>query len=231
MNWLQLRADSRYLVGATSGTYPDADVMRNMGIEYQRVATEIWKSDPTHSWDDRNNTDYNTATRSMANASASYLIPTEALAIRGVEVKDGDGNWSKLSPISYAELPISPEEYLTGTGTPIRYMIEGTQVRLFPAPGTGSVTMTSGLAYHVSRAVTEPAVTASSSSPGFATPFHRVLSYAAAIDFDQDDQHRNFLIAQKARLDNGLSKFYSNWAPQYKPKLRPATKRSWRLFT
>lgn len=231
MNWTNLRADCRYLCGATSGTYADADVMRNMGIEYQRVATKIWESDPTYSWDDRNNTDGPVATRTMANASASYLIPTTALRVRGVEVKDNDGNWAKLLPITYEELPQAPDEYLAGTGTPTKYMIEGNEIRLFPAPGTGYVTMSSGMAVRLSRAVTEPAVTATTTEPGFANAFHRVLSLAAAMDFVQDDNQRKFLAEQRFRLENGLLKFYSHWAPQYRPSISPATRKNWRQFT
>ena len=231
MNWSKLRDDVNFLCGSTSGTYPDADKMRNMTVAYQGVATMIWESDPTYSWDDRNNTDGPVAYRTVANASASYLIPTTALRVRGVEIKDGSADWHKLTPLTYAELSVSPEEYLTGTGTPIHYMIEGNEIRLFPAPGTGSVTMSSGMAVHLSRAVTEPAVTASTTEPGFASAYHRVLSYAAAMDFLQDKQQRDFLLGQKLRLEAGLSKFYGKWAPQYKPNLRPSTKRRWRLYT
>lgn len=231
MNWLALRNDVNFLCGSTSGTYPDSDKMRNMAIAYQGVATTIWESDPTYSWDDRNNTDGPVAYRTLGNLSASYLIPTTALRVRGVEVKNGNGDWMKLAPVTYEELHMSPEEYLTGGGTPIKYMIEGNEIRLFPTPMTGYVTLSSGMAVRLARAVTEPAVSATTSEPGFATAFHRILSYSAALDFTQDSQTRDFLIGQKARLERGLSKFYSKWAPEYKPKIKPATKQSWRFLT
>jgi hypothetical protein len=231
MNWLKLREDVDFLCGSTSATYLAADKMRNMTSEYQNVATKIWESDPTYSWDDRNATDGPIAKRTMADASGSYLIPTTALRVRQVEIMDGGGDWHKLTPIDYASLPVSPEEYYTGTGTPVHYAIEGNEIRLFPAPGTGYVTMASGMAIRLSRAVTEPAVTATTTEPGFATGFHRILSYAAAVDFTQDDQHRNFLLAQKARLEAGLTRFYSKWAPEYKGRLKPATRKTWRRYT
>lgn len=231
MNWSQLRSDVDFLCGSTSGTYPDADKMRNMTSEYQRVATLIWESDPTYSWDDRNNTDSPKAYRTVANLSASYLIPTTALRVRGVEIKDANGDWTKLSPLTYQELVTSPEEHLSGGGLPIQYMVEGNEIRLLPAPQTGFVTMSSGMAVVLSRAVTEPAVTATTTEPGFATAYHRVLSYAAAMDFTQDKQDRDFLLGQKIRLEHSLTKFYSKWAPQYKPKIKPSTKRAWRQYT
>jgi hypothetical protein len=151
--------------------------------------------------------------------------------VRGVEIRDAGGDWHKLAPITYEEIIGSPEEYLTGVGLPVRYTLEGTEIRTFPAPGTGFVTMSSGMAVRLSRASSEPAVTATTTEPGFATAFHRILSYGAAIDFTQEKEQRDFLLAQKLRLQNGLTKFYGKWAPQFKPKVRPTTKRSWKLYT
>lgn len=216
MNWLNLRADTNFLCGATSATYPDADKMRNMGVAYQRVATKIWESDPTYSWDDRNNTDGPVAYRTVANASAAYVIPTTAIRVRGVEIKDNSGHFHKLTPVTYEDLPFAPTEYLNQAGLPIHYMIEGNEIRLFPAPGTNSVTMSSGMAVHLSRSVTEPATSATTTEPGFASGFHRILSLAAAVDFIQDDKQREFLAIQRERLEQGLVKFYGKWAPQYK---------------
>jgi hypothetical protein len=231
MNWSELRADVDFHCGSTSGSYSDADKMRNMQVAYQGVATLIWESDPTYSFDDRNNTGSSKAYRTIANASASYLIPTTALRVRGVEIKDSQGNWSKLSPITYEDMVLSPEEYLRGTGLPIKYMLEGAEIRLLPAPGTGFTTMASGMAVILSRDVSAVSPTATSTSPGFAAPYHRILSYAASIDFVQDKSHRDFLLGQKIRLERGMSKFYSNWAPQYKTTIKPHSRRTWRRYT
>lgn len=231
MNYTNLRADARYLCGATSGTYADADVMRNMNIAYQRAATLIWEADPTYAFDDRNNTDGPVAYRTVANASASYMIPTTALRIRQVEIKDGSGDWQKLTPINYAELSISPEEYFTGTGTPTNYAIEGNEIRLFPAPGTGYVTMASGMAVRLQRAPTDAAVTATTTEPGFATAYHRYLSYSAAVDFTQDPKQREFLLIQKDRLERGLVRFYGRWAGEYKSRIKPNSKKNPRRYS
>lgn len=45
MNVTQLKSDIDFLCGSTSGTYPDADKIRNMNIAYQDVARVIWESD------------------------------------------------------------------------------------------------------------------------------------------------------------------------------------------
>jgi hypothetical protein len=228
MNITQLDADTDFLCGSTSASYSPINKRRNQNIAYQNVACMIWESDG--SFDDAANSDTLVATRTLANASASYTIPTTILRIKGVEVKDSSGVFQKLRPIRLADLPVSVDNYLTGTGQPIEYALEGTQVRLFPAPGTGSVTMASGMAYRISRNVTEIPVSATTAEPGFATPYHRILSYAAAIDFTQDENQRKFLVSQKARLENGLVRFYAKRYVEVKSSVRPAGKKVWRQY-
>lgn len=230
MNVTNLKADINFLCGSTSATYLDADKMRNVNIAYDNVARIIWESDGTWNFDDGNNTDSPIAYRTVSNASASYLIPTTALRVEQVEIKDGNSNWQKLKPINYHDLTTSPEEFLTGPGTPIYYMLEGTQITLFPAPGTGSVTMSSGMAIRLSRNVTELAVTATTSEPGFAKPFHRVLAYAAAIDFEQDSTQRQWFAVQKAQLEDGMKRFYSKRGAELKTTIKPAQRGRWRNF-
>jgi len=230
MNIADLKLDTHFLAGSTSGTYPDASSVRNMNVAYQDVARTIWESDGVWSFDDNNNTDAPIAYRTVANASASYVIPTTAIRINGVEIKNGDGQWSKLKPLDVATLPVSPEEYFKSAGMPLWYQLEGSQIRLYPPPGTGEVTMSSGMAVRLARSVTEMASSATTTVPGFAVPFHRILSYAAAIDFTHDNVQRQFLVEQKDRLEKAMRRFYANRASEMKTKINPRTKRRWRNF-
>jgi len=230
VNVTNIKDDINFLCGSTSATYTDADKMRNVNIEYQNIARLIWESDGGWAYDDANNTDAPVAYKTLANASASYTIPTTAIRIEQVEIKDDGGNWHKLLPLDIAELTVSPEEYLTGTGMPSKYSLEGNEIRLYPAPGTGNTTMASGMAVRLSRAVTELAATATTATPGFATPFHRILSLAAAIDFSQDNPQRQFLLLQKDRLHKGLVRFYSKRAEEFKSKIKPSPRSRWQGF-
>jgi hypothetical protein len=147
-----------------------------------------------------------------------------------VEIKDASANWQVLQPITYEEMSVSPEEYLTGSGVPIKYLLDGTQLRLFPAPGTGYVTMSSGLAVRLSRSPTEFAVTATTTTPGFPAPFHRILSYSAAIDFIQDRTQREHLILQRDRLEKGLSRFFSGRSNDHPSVLTPKNRNPSRQY-
>lgn len=228
MNVTNLKRDVHVLAGTTSGSYPDADLMRNVNVHYKDVARTIWESDGT--WSGTGGED-STYYRTLANASASYLIPTQALRIKQVEVQDGSGQWQKLQPINYDELSISPEEYLDSVGTPLRYHLEGTQIRLFPAPGTGYATMTSGMAVRLDPDVTDLAVTATTAEPSFPAAFHRILSLGAALDVVENNEDRNFLLNQKERLMTGLVRFYAKRWNEGRSQIRPKSKRFWRQYT
>lgn len=231
MNASQIKADVHFLAGSTSATYTDSNLMRNVNIAYDNIARIIWESDGVWNFDDNNNTDRPIAYRTVANASATYQIPTSAIRIEQVEIKNASGDWSRLKPITYADIStISPEEFLTGGGLPTYYLLEGTQITLYPAPATNYVTMSSGLAVRLSRNVTELAATATTSEPGFARPFHRILSYAAAIDFEQDPNKRNHFIQQRSILEEGLKRFYSKRNTELKTKITPASQRRWRAY-
>lgn len=231
MNISTLDSDVDFLCGSTSASYPVSAKRRNQNIEYHRVATVIWQSDGVWNYDDANNSTTPIAYRTIANASANYLIPTTAIRIEDVEIKDSNGIWSRLQPITLADMGgLSPEVFLSGTGFPIKYLLEGNEIRLFPAPDSASVTLASGMAVRLSRAVTEIAVTATTTIPGFAVPFHRLLSLAAAIDFIQDDSQRNFLLIQRDRLEKNMVNFYSKRSDDYKTRIIPGSKSRQRQY-
>lgn len=230
MNISQIDQDTHFLCGSTSATYSPTNMRRNQMIAYQDVAQLIWQSDNGWHYDDSNNTDGPVAYKTLGNLSGSYTVPTSAIRIESVEIKDNNGTWNKLKPRSLHEFTISPETYITGGGLPIEYMLEGNEIRLFPSPITQNVTMSSGMAVRLSRAVTEFPVSATTSIPGFASPFHRILSYAAAIDFTQDNIQRQFLLQQRARLENGLIRFYARRADEFPTQIKPHSKNRWQQY-
>lgn len=230
MNLSAIKKDTHFLAGSTSATYWDIDLTRNLNIALAETATKIWESDGGWAFDSTTNTDSPVAYKTMGNLSAVYTIPTTALRIKQVEVKDQLGDWHKLSPITYEQIVGSPEEYNSAGGMPTEYALEGNEIRLFPPPVSGNVTLTSGIAVRLSREVTPFAVSATSTIPGFATPYHRLLSVAAALDFTRDDANRKYLQGLQARLQNGLVKFYSKRAEEFPTVINPAGRRFRRQY-
>jgi len=230
MNIQNLKADTDFLCGSTSATYPDTHKIRNFNIAYADVARTIWESDGGWSYDDSNNTDAPVAYKTLGNASGSYTIPTTAIMIEAAEVMTNGGDWQKLNPLAPQDVHIAQEEYMTEAGMPVYYMLQGNTVRLFPPPSVNNVTLASGLAIILSRNVNEIATSATTSEPGFASPFHRILSLAAAIDFSQDVNQKKFLLEQRYKLEAGLTRFYSKRGAEFKTQMKPAGKRVWRQY-
>jgi hypothetical protein len=202
--------------------YSLADITRNINNAYQEVATLIWRSDGSWQYDDSNATDSPIAYITLGQASASYIIPTTALRIEGIEVKDSSSNWVKLTQLDYQELNgLSPEEYFSVAGTPREYDLVGNEIRLFPPPTSASVTLASGMMVRLSRNVTLFTTASTTAEPGFASPFHKILSYAAAIDFVQDKATQDRLVAMKTRMEAGLVSFYGHRNKEKGARIKP----------
>jgi hypothetical protein len=101
---------------------------------------------------------------------------------------------------------------------------------LYPSPASGDVTLASGLQIMVSRDVSAFS-SASTTEPGFARPFHRILSLAAAIDFTRDQQEKDRFIQIKDRLEKGLVRFYSKRSEENRTSIQPLGKKNWRQYT
>ena len=225
-----LLQDVDFFCGSTSATYPTLDKTRNINQAYHNVALLIWQSDHTWNWDDVNQADEAKASRTMANASATYVIPTTAFEIKGVEIKDANGDYHKLKPIKYEDITMSIEEYMATPNMPREYLLDGNIIRLFPPPATSNVTLSSGMVLRISRVATE-FTSGSSTEPGFPQPFHRILSISAALDFmEGDNPKRNMLIMMRDRIEKGLVRFYSKRAYEVRTIIKPRGKKRARQY-
>lgn len=231
MNIGNIKSDVYFLTNSTSASYPNADLIRNVNIAYHDIARLIWESSYGWQYDDSNATTLPVAKTTLVHNQQDYSLPTNAQRVLRVEVKDSNSNWLKLKPLDIHDISIAMPEYLETANIPVYYDLIGRSLMLYPKPHSGYCTTTSGLAIYVDRNVTEFVTTATTTTPGFATAFHRILSYAAAIDFSDNSPDRQFLIQQKSRLENGLIRFYSKQAEERQPTLRPSGRRGWRKYT
>lgn len=230
MNISQIKADIDFLCGSTSATYSDTNKIRNVNVAYQDIARLIWESDDGWQYDDTNANTLAIGTSSLVHNQQDYALPSTTQKLESVIIKDNSGNWLKLKQIDIYDTTMAMPEVYKTPGLPQYYDLIGRSVMLYPTPSSAYATMTSGIQVYVSRDVAEFIATATSTTPGFATAFHRVLSYAAALDFSQDEVQRKFLAGQKARLENGLTRFYSKRNTERKVAVIPNGKRNWRQY-
>jgi len=181
-NGLDLYSDARYLCGLdeTSDTtsYPIKAFTRNANLALDRITSLIFKADNRWEFDDSNNSDGPIATTNLVANQQDYGLVVTQLKIRRVRVKDQQGNWIVLNPVSRRNLN---DTQLTQTaGTPNSYDPLGNSLFLYPSSSYDS---TDGLELQFQRSLTYFAYTDTTKVPGFASQFHRLISLHAALEY------------------------------------------------
>ena len=219
--------------GVTTAAYPLVDITRNINQAYHDVTRLIWESQDGWQFDDANQTDLPKLIVTLTHGTEDYRVhalSTVLRHIKGIEVQDTNGNWQKLNPIDYHDVSVAWQEYRDTAGMPIEYDLEAGYIRLKPAPSSAYCTLSSGMVVWMSRYVTEFTTGSTTSIPGFASQFHRILSYSAALDFEKDPVERARLIQMRDRLEKGLQKFYSGRNVERQAAIKPYGKRRWRTY-
>lgn len=170
-----------FLVNSDTNTYPIADKTRNINRAMDKVVSLIFGSDGVWDWDDSNQTDLPIATTSLVSGQVDYSFAVSHLKIARVLAKDGGGQWRILQPFDITE--DIGKLYLLGqpsSGTPIGYDKKANSIFLYPTPDYNS---SGGLKIYFQRPSTYFTTADTTKEPGFASIYHRYLSYSAAYDY------------------------------------------------
>jgi len=197
-------------VSASYSSYSLADITRNINNAYLEVVPLIWRSAYKWRYDDSNATDLPIGYTNLSASQQDYEIPSTSQRIYSVSRKNGD-DYIPLSQINEGD-------FIGGTGNPTGYCLVGRSVMLDPSPVSD---VSAGLKVVFDRTPTLFITASVSAEPGFASPFHKILSYAAAIDFVQDKGAQDRLVAMKARMENAMVAFYSHRNIQRTPRVKP----------
>lgn len=221
--------DIDFLCQSTSATYPLPQKTRNVNQAYYNVVRLIWESQDRWQYDDSNYTDLSRAKTTMVGSQNDYTLPTTAQRIRRVQVKDSQGNWQRVLSRDEADIDLSLEQFTGTSGLPLYYDLVGRSLFLYPAPSSGVVTLSAGLEVNFDRTPSAFG-SASVNSPGFPEPFHRILSYAASIDYTKDAQQKSYFVRQKEQLEAALKNFYAHRNIEQQNQIKPHSKRYWRRY-
>jgi hypothetical protein len=134
-------------------------------------------------YDDSNNTDLPQATQDLTASTAKYALPTTALEVDRIEVKDASGTWRKLQPLNLEEITGAIDEFYKTDGFPAAYRLVGSTIELFPAPATASVTLTAGLKVYFVRGTSSFASSDTTKTPGFASEYHDMVPMKSSIEW------------------------------------------------
>ena len=208
-------------VSASYTSYALEDITRNINNAYLETISTIWEAAAGWQFDDSNKTTLPVGYTSLVHNQQDYEMPSTAQRISRIEAKDVGGNLQLLKQIDIHDIDTEAmESFKSGSGMPLYYDLVGRSIMLYPTPSSASTTLTSGLAVYVDREPTLFDTTATTSAPGFASPFHKILSYGAAIEFIKDKGMQDRLVAMKARLENSLKSFYSKRNIERKANIR-----------
>ena len=207
---------ARFLCDADSTSYTAANLLITINQAYEEVVAKILDADGRWQWDDTNRTDLPIGTTTLVNGQQDYAFDTTHLKILGVSVKDKDGVFIKLNPIDSDDMgDIDRSQFYPTSGLPGYYDKIGNSVFLYPAPDNGvSVTLSAGLKVYFQRTAdlyTSAQVTTGTKVPGFASPFHMLLAYKAALPYCLNYKKDRIpgIVNEIAKLEKDLIKFYS----------------------
>ena len=233
--------DIDFLCGTDSTSYPLVDKARNGNRWLYQIA--VWILDSSYGWpfDDTDKTDLPIATFSLVNAQQDYELPVSTtgslegtttagaiLKLLAVEIKDAGGSWRRLKEIK----PFKPGQRITdlktSDGLPTSYYLLGNSLFLEPAPATADVTLASGGKLFFARELDAIVSADTTKEPGFAEPFHRILSLGCSYDFMVslgEKGRAEMLRVEMEAMKQGLYRFYGDRNQEVKVSIRPLLER------
>lgn len=206
-----------FLCSSNNVTYPIEQKTRNVNRAMDKVVSTIINSDGRWQWDDDNQTDLPIATTNIVSGQQDYSFTINHLKIEKVMVQDNASGWQALPPIDLTDRDINT--YLIGTpqnGTPLRYDFKASSLFLYPTPNYSA---TGGIRIYFQRPSTYFTTTDTTKSPGFASIFHRYLSFCAAFDFQtakglvtvlRNGMTASALNNEITKMEQSIIQWYSN---------------------
>lgn len=194
-----------------SADYPLADLARNANRWYDKVTIKILQADKRFEWDDTNKTDLPIAKINIVSGQNDYGVSAATyLKVSRVEARDSQGNRILLDRFTLDDVTGRAfGDMQAESGTPSAYMLRGSSLFFDKTP---NYSYTEGLRVFYQRNVDYFASTDTTKVPGFAEPFHRLLSLGAALEYavakGMKDKQAS-LRADIASMEQDLVNFYA----------------------
>ncbi len=219
-----IQACERYCNLGIAGISGDANLLKEFTAHSNYALRDAWqrifKANGNWQYDDANQTDLPQATTDLVSGTGTYALPSEALTVKRLEVKDSAGEWSTLDAITLEEIQ-NHGEFLTNTeDTPRYYRLTGNTIELFPTPGYDS---TAGLKAFFDRGSVAFASTNTTQAPGFASEYHDYIPVVASIEYlkvkTPNDGTLALLREDKERIGQNMQGFYGQRFKDKKPRV------------
>jgi hypothetical protein len=177
--------DALSLVGISdTSQFPIVQFIRSANNWYRKASSWIRANSGTWEYDDSNWTTLPEATTTLVDDQHDYSLDVTTQEIERVEILKQDGNYLQLKTVDQSQLKGEAlAEFYKTKGVPEYYDARGFSLYLYPAPDQGLVATTEGITLYFSRDIKEFGVAATSTEPGFAGDYHRIVSLGAAYDY------------------------------------------------
>lgn len=164
--------------------YPLINKVRDMNQVLKDIWCWIHEAYGGWMYDDANNTlDFPSATASLVANQRDYSIPSDALTVRGLEVKTQNGGvWQKLTPATEEQIRdiMAEKQFMITPSMPIYYVPYANSFKIYPA---ANYNQASSIRVSYERGATYFTPTDTSKAPGFNVLFHEAVSWGAAALF------------------------------------------------
>lgn len=202
--------------GINLSNYSIQDRIRNINLRASMVWSSIFESYGGWLFMDDNTSDNSSglpyADQAISANQGLYQLPSTALTVIGVEIKYVNGTtWIPMRPLTHEQfLDAGGDAAFPTSSTPWAYMAQGDILRLLPA---ANYTQSASLRVFFDAEMQLFLITDTSKTPGFASPFHRMLSVGAALDYAESHGMTSEITTLSNKwndLDKRLRNFYSN---------------------
>lgn len=176
------------IAGTNSITFPIASKTRYANKTMRTIWSWIFTAYGGWQFDDANNTNLPAARTTLNAGQVDYDIPSEALTVRSVEVKQSGG--TLFTPLvamteeEYKQWGLSEQSQTFISGTPVGYRVVGTSVKLIPP---ASYTQADSLRVTFDRGTVDFTTASTSTSPGFSSQFHDAVPTGMAMEWSKNN--------------------------------------------
>jgi len=191
-------------------------------IESSKIWHLIFTSNGNWTYDDGNQSDLPFGATDLVSGTSKYALPEGALVVKRIEIKDANGTWFRLDPITLEEIG-TKGNFLTDSGTSNYYTLTGNTIELFPAPNYNS---TGGLKVFFERESVAFTTSDTTETPGFASPYHSIIAIGGALAWLKTKLNSQFAVQQiniltqdYLKMEKAIKEYYGLRFKDKKPRV------------
>lgn len=221
-------SDITFWTGIDTNAFKINDRTRSVNEAFRKVWTIIRQCYAGFMFIDNNVSNTTTgvpyADQTITSGTELYALPSDALTINSVWIKNSGGTWERMEPLSHEQFyAIGGDATFTTNAVPHFYLLQGDVIRIKATP---NYTQSASLRIFFDPDISPFVATDTTKVPGFDIPFHRMLSIGASLDYAITKG-----LAKKADLqeiwvdyENRLREHYSNrWKDRLPHRIGPGT--------